>query len=126
MYYRSRGVLGVEVTERVPIANIINNQGKIEYCDEYYYIFNYDAFPDASLPIIRDIYNNNNRLNLATLKGAVAIVQTFNQISCDRSIISEITYNNGNYIINMSDFNIQVIIGKVDNIKDKLENVLLF
>lgn len=128
VFINSKGVLGINITEKKPIAIIINEYGTPKLIDKYSNIFNYrllDAF--IGLPIINA--NNININNKNKIQNAVNIIQTLkNKFPNLETKISEITCNKtkNEYFLQLTYGNISANIGDTDNLINKLETLQTF
>lgn len=130
VWCNSKGVIGIEIKERVPLAVVVVNED-IMFVDQTGTTFNYRLYKEyGDLPIISNVNKSfSDKMDKVALLGAIAIVTELqNSPSTLNKLISEVHFNrdNGAYELFLSDSNINVLFGKPDNIIEKLNNIYSF
>ncbi len=129
VWFNSKGILGIEITERFPVAIVINPRGETEFVDKYGTIIPYRLYKEFSdLPIITNVYFNG-KVNNGALLGALLIVDGMqNTMPQYNNLISEIRYDNKNrsYELHLADSNLPILFGRTDNVADKLEKLYTY
>ena len=130
VWFNSRGVLGIEIKERVPVGIVVNPDASIAFVDQTGTIFQYRLYKEyTDLPVISNVYNRIKQINNVSLLGALDIV-TMLQSGFPKlnNIVSEVRFNpvtNG-YELYLTEANIKVDFGKPENIAQKLEKIYTF
>ena len=130
VWFNSRGVLGIEIQERVPVGIVVKSDGTLAFVDQTGAIFQYRLYKEyTDLPIISNVYNRINQVNNVHLAGALDIV-TVLQSSFSKldNIVSEVRFNTvtNSYELYLTEANIKVDFGKAENIAKKLEKIYAF
>ena len=116
VWINSKGVLGIDIEERNPIAILIDKNGNTMFIDETGKQFGYKLYKDfIDIPVVRNIDSKNiNKdiiLILLTLKNDYPLLN---------AKISEIEYNKKGYKLHLTLGDVCVNIGNTSNLKNKL------
>jgi cell division septal protein FtsQ len=124
VFVNSKGVLGINIEERIPIAIIVNSNGTPMFIDRAAKIFSYKLHKEyTNLPIIRNI----DTKNINKMKECVDIILTTKDkfpILYER--ISEVIYSPNKTKFNLNIADISVNIGNKENLEHKLNNINSF
>ena len=135
VWFNSKGVLGIEIKERVPVGLVVKPNGEIVFVDQTGAIFKYRLYKEyTDLPIISNVFRHNARNNTliidnVILSGALDIVtelqSNFPKLN---SIVSEVKFNtvSKNYELFLTEANIKIDFGRAENITDKMEKIYVF
>ena len=136
VFINSKGVLGIQIEERKPIAIIINNYGNTMLVDQYGHIFNWRPFNEFNdFPIISNVWDNNNlnknnaAINNIALNSALEIIKEIdNNFPTINKILSEINFvkKDRTFQLFLNEANICINFGKPESINNKLNNIALF
>jgi cell division protein FtsQ len=134
VWFNSKGVLGIEIKERVPIGIVVNPNGELHFVDQTGTIFSYRLYKEyTDLVVISNIYEigkyGKESIDNAALSGAIQIIKELqNKLDGLNKIISEIKYipKSRTYELFLTEFGIKINFGRTDNIAEKLENINIF
>ncbi|MCX6153118.1 MAG: FtsQ-type POTRA domain-containing protein [Candidatus Kapabacteria bacterium] len=122
-------ILEIKVQERSLFAIVVADDRNTLYIDKSGYILPKNLFPGMhDLIILRNI-QNGKFLDSSALSGCVKIIDALNTASDALScVISEIIYNgiNNSFKLMTSAGNIAVVMGKAENIEDKIKRLKIF
>jgi cell division septal protein FtsQ len=127
VWVNSKGVLGIDIEERNPIAIIISSDGTPNFIDKYGKSFSYKLYKNfIDIPVVRNIELEQE--NTLKNKDVILILMTLKEkYSLLNTRVSEILYNkkSNEYSLCLTCGDICVNIGNVDNLENKL-NVIQF
>jgi cell division septal protein FtsQ len=131
VWFNSKGMLGIDIKERVPIATIVDAKGDLYFCDQAGTVFAYRLFKEyADLPIISNTYySKSNEQNKTALQGAISIVcELGNDFQILDNMVSEVRYlhSSRSYELYLTAGNINVLLGRGDYVADKLSTLYAF
>ena len=128
VWINSKGVLGIDIEERIPIAVLINNTGTPNFIDKYGKVFSYNLYKEfINIPVVRNIEVNKN--NTLKNKEIINLVSTLkNDYPILEAKVSEIKYNidrkEYDFLMNFGD--IVVNMGSTTDLENKLSSLQSF
>jgi len=131
VWFNSKGVLGIEIKERVPVGLVVKPDGEIVFVDQMGAIFKYRLYKEyTDLPVISNVYRHNTKnIDKVILAGALDIVtelqSNFPKLN---NIVSEVKFNtvSKNYELYLTESGIKVDFGRAENITQKMEKTYIF
>ena len=129
VWFNSKGILGIDVKERYPVAIVVDNLNRLSFVDNEANLLPYRFHKEFSnLPIISNVFNNS-KINKSAITGALLIVDELESNKYNlKNFISEIIYvsNNIGYKLFLSDPALPIIFGKTNDISNKLDKLHIF
>ncbi|MFH1052591.1 MAG: hypothetical protein V1779_16855 [bacterium] len=127
---KNSSVIEIEVTERIPIALLVKNDGNLCYCDAMGYILPYRlSLQFHELPILRNLFIYD-KVDTNALLDAVSILKRLDKPEFSRfeRIVSELEYDRKrkSFIITTGDNAYKVIFGNAKDINKKLDLICDF
>ena len=127
VWVNSKGVLGINIEERNPIAIFINDKGIPNFIDKYGHIFSYNLHKDfINIPVIRNIETYNNIIKKKDVINIISVLKENYPLLDAR--ISEIKYNKNtkeyNLLMSLGDINVNI--GNTNDLENKLYNLQSF
>jgi cell division septal protein FtsQ len=123
--------INVELNERIPAGIIVYEDGNMNYVDTAGVLMPYRIyknFPD--LPLLRGVAGVDGNIDSSSLAGCLHIIADtkIEELKYIYPLISEIEYNKESSCYSMisSTGSFEIILGKADEIKNKLENLKAF
>ncbi len=130
VWFNSKGILGVDINERYPIAITINKFNELIFLDNTGSLLPYRFHKEfTNLPIINNIFQKNGTLNEVAANGALLILNELESNTQNLSnLISEINYisTDNSYKLFLTTPTIPVLFGKAENIQEKLKHLYIF
>jgi cell division septal protein FtsQ len=131
VWFNSKGVLGIEIKERVPVGLVVKPDGEIVFVDQTGAIFKYRLYKEyTDLPVISNVYGRNAKnIDKVVLSGALDIItelqSNFPKLN---NIVSEVKFNtlSKNYELYLTESGIKVDFGRAENIAHKMEKIYIF
>ncbi len=129
VWFNSKGILGIEVKERYPVAIVVDDLNRLSFVDSEANLLPYRFHKEFSnLPVISNVFDSR-KINKFAITGALLIV---NELEANKhnlkNFISEIIYvsNNIGYKLFLSDPALPILFGKTDDISNKLDKLYIF
>jgi hypothetical protein len=125
--YKGKGILQLDIVERIPAAIILLDNGNIEYIDRTASILPYRHFSNIeNLPVISGI-SQNGRIDIMTLRKISGLLRSeeFNKNKILNNSISEINFNSSDRTITMvcAYGKLSIIFGKIEEIDEKFHKL---
>lgn len=135
VWVKAKGIIGIEITENVPIALLVDNSGNIRFVGLSGDVFNVRFSNNYNnLPIITGIYlDGTDKIITHALQGAIRIANelqnSFPQLDM---LVSEIRFDvkKQNYSLYMNDDKYRIELGRANDrnndVYNKLTNIEIF
>ena len=128
VWFNSKGVLGIDIKERVPVAIVVSYNGEIQFVDQDGAVFQYRFYKEyTDLPIISNVYDGKTKkIDKVALFGALEIINGIqNSSNSVDKIISEIKYSpkNKDYTIFLTEMRLKILFGRAENVIEKLNKI---
>jgi cell division septal protein FtsQ len=124
LYHESSGQVVVEITEKEPIAILVDPSGNFDYIDNQANILEYKVFKqEHSLPLVRNAYSGE-KISEKAVVGSIKLINSLKNFE-EKALYeqtSEIVYNRevGGFTLIFGEKSNRIHIGSNKDIEDKL------
>ena len=128
--YKDANVIKIEVEERIPSAIVVDEKGDLSYTYDSGRLLPYRIFPTINdLPIINGI-SSFGKLDSLHFRNCLKILEKLknDNLLILNKLLSEILYDSfdDNYKLVLCDSGIQIIIGRLSDLDEKLSKLKIF